>query len=229
MSGLKRLYSDKPKISGENIHLAPEVRRRLADVLRFKEGELFELLTPETLYTCRLTDKLKGVSRIEGGRGVTPPAYTLAACQCILKRGYMDSVIEKYAELGATKIIPVISERSINALPEKTLERYRQIAANAALVSESEFIAEISETVSIKELNAIEGDNILFYGRGNNRAIPKIGGKVQFIIGAEGGFTPSELDTLKQKGFTSVTPFSGILKAETAGTVFCGMLRALMQ
>jgi 16S rRNA (uracil1498-N3)-methyltransferase len=230
MYGLKRLYSERPDISGKTISLSQENRRYLLNVLRYGQGERFELLTPETLYTCELVKagRKEGVAAVESERPILRPNYPLIACQSILKREYMDSAVEKYSELGATKIVPVISERGIRALSEKTLTRYRQIAVSAALVSENEFIAGISEPVRIEEIEAIHGDNILFYGRGSRSALKLNGSVVQFVIGPEGGFTPEEVGLLSRKGFTVVSPFPQILKAETAGTVFCGMLRALL-
>jgi 16S rRNA (uracil1498-N3)-methyltransferase len=229
MSGLKRVYSEKTQ-NDDVIRLSEENRHYLHNVLRMKGGECFELLTPQSLYICKLikADRKEGIAQVESERLINPPSYSLTACQCVLKREYMDSVIERYAELGATKIIPVISEYSIKVVPEKTKLRYRQIAISAALVGESEFVAEIAEARHIDELKADSGDNILFYGRGE-RCPPKVtASAVQFIIGAEGGFTPAEVQSLKERGFIAATPFPQILKAETAGAVFCGMLRALL-
>jgi 16S rRNA (uracil1498-N3)-methyltransferase len=105
--------------------------------------------------------------------------------------------------------------------------RYRQIAVRAALTSGNEFIAEITEALAIEELDVIDGDNIFFYEKGAHIALPRLKSTaVQFIIGAEGGFTQAEAEMLIQKGFTAASPFPHILKAETAGTLFCGMIRA---
>jgi 16S rRNA (uracil1498-N3)-methyltransferase len=230
MSGLKRIYSHKPEKFGGNILLPADDLHYLTNVLRLEENGRFELMTSETIYSCKLVmvGRKKWAAEIESKRSATPPAYSLIACQCVLKREYMDSVIETYAELGVTKIIPVISERSLRTLPEKTLIRHRHIAVKAALISENEFIAEISEPKHIQDLEATAGDNILFYERGGKSALEINGGSVQFIIGPEGGFTDKEVSLLTGKGFSAVTPFSPILKAETAAVVFCGMIRAEM-
>ena len=40
--------------------------------------------------------------------------------------------------------------------------------------------------------------------------------EITFVIGPEGGFTADEIDSLNEKGFTSVSLGSRILRAETA-------------
>jgi 16S rRNA (uracil1498-N3)-methyltransferase len=161
-------------------------------------------------------------------RPLIAPNYSLTAFNCILKRDFMDMVIEKYCELGVTEIVPVISNRSIGVVNDSTLERYRNISVAAVLQSEQEFVPSVTKPVKLEAITESDGDSLLFYERGDGKFPKIVHRKVRFIIGPEGGFAAGEVEYLESIGFQSVTPISSVLKAETAAIVFAGLIRVML-
>ncbi len=210
------------------IELDENSSRKLKTVLRIKNGDKIEIQSYSDIAIGEIATigKRNIIAKINNVRNIIKPDYNLTVYQCITKREYMDNIIEKYAELGVTKIIPVISTRSLQLLKENTLERFKLISIDAALQSENEFITEITESVKLERINCNSDNKFLFHERVGDRSIPKIDNKnVSIIIGPEGGFTDKETEILVEKGFKCYTPLDCILKAETAAILFAGMVR----
>lgn len=196
----------------------------MKNVLRLKVEDLIDILTPSSLITARIDfmEKRKLQVTAISRRGLKTPDYSFTVYQCILKREYMDTVIEKYTELGVTNIVPVISERSLKELKENTYKRYHEIAKTASLQSEREYLPHIENVMKLKDIKAIDGDNIIFYERAEKSTAKLSSRNVSIIIGSEGGFAEAEVAELQAKGFQVISPINTILKAETAAVVFAG-------
>lgn len=226
MHGTKRIFYDSELT--EVIELPEDISRRLKTVLRAQTDDHVEILTRSSLAcgVIGVVGKRTVSVKINSVRDAVKPAYSFTAYQCIAKREYMDFIVEKYAELGVTKFIPVISSRSLNDFKDNTLKRLETIAIEAAIQCENEFIMEIAPPLRLEKIKCTGGTNILFYERGIRRELPQVVNKsVNIIIGPEGGFTEKEVETLVNTGFISVTPIQSILKAETAAVLFGGLVR----
>lgn len=225
MHGIKRIFSHiEPD---EVIELDETLSHRLKIVMRAQVGDNIEILTPTQLAMGRIgvISKRSVTIKIDTSRAIIKPNYSLTVYQCIAKREYMDFITEKYAELGVTSLVPVISARSLPTLKQNTLERLKTIAVEAAIQSEKEFVMEITPSLSIERIKINNGINILFHERSGQRNIPIIKcNNVQMVIGPEGGFTDKETQHLTEKGFIPVTPIKSILKAETAAVLFTGIV-----
>lgn len=222
---MKRIFYDGEidsffQIEGDYFHY-------LKNVVRGKEGDLLGVLTRDVFAECKISSLEKRYCELEviSKRPVNKPDYKLKVYQCLLKREYMDFAVEKYAELGATEIFPVISDRSLNELKDKTKSRFKDIALKAVLQSENEHIPIIHDAVSIADVEADMESNIVFYERSDDRSGVKFSKEMSMIIGPEGGFSDDEFQMLTSKGFKALTPISQILKAETASAVFAGYIR----
>jgi 16S rRNA (uracil1498-N3)-methyltransferase len=138
----------------------------------------------------------------------------------LLKRDATDLIIRQAVELGASRLLPVITERT-NA-SRVNGERLRAIAIEAAEQSERLSIPDIDPP---QHLDAVLAgwptERQLFVGferswSGAPMATSHIG-DVALLVGPEGGFTPTERERLRQCSF--VTPISlgpFVLRAETA-------------
>lgn len=226
MHGVKRFFYDGE--IDEVIELSEDVSRRLRTVLRAQAGDKVEILTVSKLALGEIgIIGKRGITvKIENVRDVLKPDYSLTVYQCLAKREYMDFIVEKYAELGVTRLVPVISARSLNSLKDNTVERFRTISVDAALQSENELVMEISAPVKLEKIKKGVGANILFHERMGKHERPSISGKIaDIIIGPEGGFTDKETECLINAGFDAYTPINSILKAETAAVLFAGLIR----
>jgi len=157
------------------------------------------------------------------------PFYEFIVIQSLMKREYLDTVVEKYGELGVTKVILVKSENSVVKLENKTLERLRKLLINGAMQAGYNFLPELYYFKELKDIIVNTDEKICFYEKVKEKNLPdRIAKSVAIFIGPEGGFSESDLLILKDKGFNFLSPINGILKAETAGVVFAGLIKSYL-
>jgi 16S rRNA (uracil1498-N3)-methyltransferase len=223
---MKRIFLQD--VEGSTCELRDDTHHYVKTVLRSREGDEFGILTPDKYCTARISSVSSKYTMLDilTERPTIKPNYQLTVYQCVLKREYMDFAVEKYAELGVTEIVPVISSRSLKDVKDKSFGRYHDIAVKAVLQSENEHIPHIAEPIHLKDIKADNSDKLLFYERKEGKEAIKLTSKdVAMIIGCEGGFDEPEVELLKEKGFRIVSPFTPVLKAETAAVVFTGLVR----
>ena len=154
-------------------------------------------------------------------------------CAAMIKKDKWESVLQKAAELGASTIVPVITRRTIIHLEErdikKKLERWNKITLEACQQSNRNDLCEVVEPVKLKDIDRYKQDvNLVAYeNEDESRLKDDIGdGDICFVIGPEGGFEESEVEMLKEKGFTCVSLGNRILRAETAGLYMLSVIDA---
>ncbi|WP_374469781.1 16S rRNA (uracil(1498)-N(3))-methyltransferase [Phenylobacterium sp.] len=139
----------------------------------------------------------------------------------LVKRGPLETIVEKAAELGARRVRPVITERT-NA-DHTRVDRLRAIATEAAEQTGRLDVPEVLEPVKLERV--IEGWNpgrrLLFCDEaGDARPVLETvteGGPWAILIGPEGGFSPREREMLRALSFaTPATLGPRILRADTA-------------
>ena len=157
--------------------------------------------------------------------------------QGLPKSSKMDLIVQKATELGVKEITPIITERVVvkNELGEfKKVDRWNRIALEACKQSKRSLIPAINTPIEYKELleNLRSMDLIVVpyeneNGFGIKNVVRKITNKVKniaVIIGPEGGFEESEIESLKRLGAHIVTLGPRILRTETAGFVCASIL-----
>ena len=141
-------------------------------VLRPKDGEEIELFDGKGKWR---------VYSYTSGRGTASPlastsqtsqtsrtSQTLTLFACITKGSRWDWTIEKATELGVTRIVPVISERTIVRIPKAERaakrERWMRIAEDAARQSDAKWLPEIREAVDFKDALPLVRKTTCFIG-----------------------------------------------------------------
>lgn len=227
MKDLHRFFTDIDIHVNYTVTLDEDISRKIISVLRLKIADDIYLQNSICMATAKIITIIKHQVTVDiiSIRELLKPNYRFEVYQAIAKREYMDFIIEKYSELGVTKIIPIITSRSINELKDKTLERYKTIAKQAVLQSEGEFVPEITKPIRLDKIVLNTIDNFLFHERVGIKNMPTHSSRsISIMIGAEGGFAGSEVDILTAKGFVAYNPIKKILKAETAAVVFASNL-----
>jgi len=164
---------------------------------------------------------------------------------CVTKGSRWDWTIEKAVELGAERIVPVISDRSIVRLAaderEPKAERWRRIAEDAARQSDAVWLPQILAPVDFAEsLKLVRECGAVFVGALANPPPPPLLTAIRRVqnedptvlerglglyVGPEGDFTPAELQALLEIAVpTSFGPT--ILRAETAAIFGLSVLAA---
>jgi 16S rRNA (uracil1498-N3)-methyltransferase len=152
----------------------------------------------------------------------------------------MDFIIRKATELGAHRIIPFRSARSVPQLTadksRARVSRWRTIATEAARQCGRADIPEVNDVLSFEEMLAsAEGGTlkIIFWEEESERGIKKLlrdnryeGEKdIAVMIGPEGGFSKEEVDSAVKRGFISVSLGRNVLKVETAAVTILSIIQ----
>jgi 16S rRNA (uracil1498-N3)-methyltransferase len=141
----------------------------------------------------------------------------------LVKRGRLETIVEKAAELGARRVRPVITERT-NA-DHTRVDRLRTIAVEAAEQTGRLDVPEVAEPVKLEKLLEIwEEDRRLLFCDEAGDALPMLealkgagGGSWAILIGPEGGFSPKERERLRGLKVTTAASLGPrILRADTA-------------
>ncbi len=157
------------------------------------------------------------------------PSIDVTLFAALIKGDKTESVIQKSVEIGVRKIIPMITDRCIPR-PEtksaiKKAERFRKIAAQAAMQSHRAIIPEVSEIITLPEAAAMLPNfdkAILFYEGGGAPLKTIIGSSdknTAILTGPEGGFDDKEVELLTKSTAVCATLGKRILRAETAPIV----------
>jgi 16S rRNA (uracil1498-N3)-methyltransferase len=151
-----------------------------------------------------------------------------------IKGDRTDYVVEKATELGVTRLVPILTARTIVRKPN--LDRLRARAVEAAEQCERLCVPMLSEPCSLDRLyESPNGDGVILFAdeAGDAPTIAGAMGDTQappsaLLIGPEGGFTPEERARLRQ--LPHVRPVSlgpHILRADTAAIAGLVLMSAL--
>ena len=227
-------FTDEDLTGARKVCLDEENTHHLLNVLRADTGDQLEVSDAcGRTYSCTIletADKTAVCSvdrEIEQNREL-PCEITLF--QSIAKGDKMDWVIQKAVELGVTRIVPVITGRTIARPDAKSgahkVQRWSRIAESAAKQCGRSVIPEISEVILFPEAvtQAASCDRFIFpyecaAGMKHSREVfssVQPGMTVSVMIGPEGGFEPLEVSEAKDAGAHILTLGSRILRTETA-------------
>ena len=213
------------RITGEDFHHLSKVRRAKPGdpvLLRDAEGTLFDGWVASVLDDALVVD-VSSVSR----SGTAMPHVTLA--MALLKNKNFDLVVQKSVEVGVSRIVPLLSERTVPEIggkEEKKTERWRAIAEEASKQSLRSFVPELEPPVSFREFVARSHEGLCLCAHPSREgmtlrdaAASFSGDRAVILVGPEGGFSPSEIALAVTKGFHNVNIGETQMRAETAGIV----------
>lgn len=215
-----------------------------AHVLRMELGDqliVFDGCGSEAKATLKAFHK-RGSHQAElaiGPRATTPrAACQITLAQAIPKARNMDLIIQKAVELGASRIIPLLSDRTVIHCPDEAdalhkQERWQNIAIEACKQSGQNWLPIVEKPCRPKELfsSLSKGELLLIAslqpdGRSikkvlaNDQVAEKTPSKITIMIGPEGDFTPAESAMAKSAGFIPISLGPIILRTETAA-LYC--------
>lgn len=230
MTGSIRLFINAPLNDGATISASPEQAHYLGGVMRQAAGAtvlLFNGIDGEWRARIDSIRKDRAVFVLETRTRAQEASPKLTLLFAPLKRDTTNMVIEKATELGVTRIVPVLTERT-NA-GRLNLERLAAITREAAEQCERLDIPELAEPARLVDaLASWPHDRVLFAAveRCNAPAPAFRPDEAALLVGPEGGFTPRELDFLRRLSFVEPIGLGPrVLRAETA--VIAGL--ALLQ
>jgi len=231
---LRRFYASCENFKNETVTLNSEQTRHLRDVLRLRELEKVQVFDGEGReFFCAIEKIGKKESLLKIIKETSPTApessLDLTLAIAILKGEKFDLVVQKAVELGVTKIVPLNTKRADVkfAGAEKKLERWRKIVVDATKQCGRAKLLKVSEPLDFSEfIKTRLGTRILFSERSGERfSIIKTNQELTAVIGSEGGWEESEIETARKNGFQIVTLNGRILRAETAAISVAAILQ----
>ncbi len=233
-----RLYCDARIKAGSPLSLGPESARYLAGVMRLGEGGeviLFDDHTGE--WRARIEAVSKRDIRVLPTehlrpRETVPDIWLLAAP---IKRARYEWTAEKACELGAARLVPVITERTGRVETQQARpDRLRAHMIEAAEQCERTALPELADAVSLEDLLAgWPSERALIFcdeegGAPASEVMRACPAPAAILIGPEGGFSDAERKMLANIASTrriSLGPL--ILRADTAAVAALAIWQAL--
>jgi len=221
-SSLPRLFVDQSLAQDQTITLEGAPAHYLGAVLRLGAGaqlKLFDDRTGEWLAEVAEAGKRRVTICLRENlraRETVPDLWLLFAP---IKRGRIDWLVEKATELGAARLVPVMTRRTV--VERLNLERLRAHAVEAAEQCERTALPDLSRAEKLETVlrNWPAGRTLLVADEGGGIPIAEAvsPGPAAILIGPEGGFTEEEraaIAAVPQARSVSLGP--RILRADTA-------------
>jgi len=231
---MRRFFVPEGTLHGSDVTLSGDLAHRLARVLRMKRGDSVILseggdVEYEVELTSVSTSTISGVV-LNQRESPAEPTVELVLYQGLIRPNRFDFVLEKGTEVGVSRFVPIVSERSQipdQAASDNRMDRWRRLIVEAAEQSGRGRPPELTAPLSLDQaLRTATGLRLLPW---EGERLQPLGAYIQTLdnhpaivslfIGPEGGFDRSEVDLARSEGCTVVTLGPRILRSETAGIV----------
>ena len=236
---MPRFFVSAEQIDGEKIYIFGDDAFHISRALRMAAGESITVCDEGGVeYDCILEDFLPdrvGARITSSKASETEPPFLAHIYQGLPKGDKLETVIQKSVECGAASITTFESDFCIaKAKPDgekNKLERRNRIAAEAAKQSGRSILPRVGATVSFGKmldeaekcdirLFCYEAEGTLPIGKQLKAALAKVEGRpsIAIIVGPEGGFSKTEYEKARERGFLMCGLGKRILRTETAAT-----------
>mgnify|MGYP002568637298 FL=1 len=237
---MSKFFVKENQINNDKIHILGEDVNHIANVLRMKKEDEVQICNQETgeNYITKIMSFSKDEIECEIVKKIIETVESnvdITLFQGIPKFDKMELIIQKNTEVGVKKIVPVLMERTVVKLDEKTankkIERWQKIAEVAAKQSMRDIIPEIENIIKLQDITKQDYDVVLVAYENEEKnmlkqELKKLQGKdrykIAIVIGPEGGISEKEIEILKNMGASFVSLGKRILRTETAGIVMSG-------
>ncbi|MDD5165667.1 MAG: RsmE family RNA methyltransferase [Candidatus Pacebacteria bacterium] len=207
-----------------------DVVHQIRKVFRLKKGNLLIIFDGSgSDYTCGIEDFrdetiVLGVREVSKSRFM--PERDVYLYAALVKKDTFEWIVEKATELGVTKIIPILAERTEKKAVNE--ERLKKIVIEASEQSGRGSVPEIAAVISLKEavvelqaknesldtrvrMLSFHTDAELFTRVDLGEVEP-----LACFIGPEGGWSPDEIDLFHKNKIPVKSIGDQVLRAETA-------------
>lgn len=236
---MHRFFLPPTACQGPELALSEDESHHAMDVLRVRRGdEVIVMNGAGGEHRCVITELQRGrlrVAVVSSQQHPTPSPLILV--QSILKGKAMETVLQKAAELGATRVIPLLAERTVPHLDDRThgkSGRWRSTLQQALKQCGNPWMPILDPPLALPDcLNALKTIDLSLLAdlSPNSRhprawfdawrqEHPSLLPSVAVWIGPEGDFTPSERAQILAHRGCSITLGPWVLRSETAA-LYC--------
>lgn len=219
---IKKNKDNQIIISGEEVKHIQVLRKNIGDEIIINSG-IYKIIQMKR-------DSIL-LEYIDAAPEVGIPISNITLYIALLKTDKLDFVVQKAVEIGVKKIVPFSSANVVVKLDDKAkskrVEKLQKVADEACKQCGRTDMVAVEKIITFKEMKAkLENEKaVLFAYEASKDSLRKelnlIKEKnvedISLIIGAEGGFTQTEAEELKQNpAVKCVSLGTRILRAETA-------------
>ena len=223
--------------------LSPDALRALR-CWEARPGEIFTVVDPEqTCYRARLTAFSADTGTAIPFQLLSRPvesAVAIEVYQALPEKERFELILQKLTEVGAARIVPYESSRSISLEERDSVQRkshrWPEVVLRAARQCRRAVVPELYPVLDWEaatycasqadlKLMLFEGDAPWTLREALDGARPD---RVALLVGPEGGFTESEVDDARSVGFLPVSVGPRILRTETAAIVGAAILQFVL-
>ncbi len=242
---MHRFYLPPEKCRGETLRLDGREAHHALHVLRLQRGERVTVLDGAGgEFFCDVENSTKDSLSlfVQEKKNTPPPPCPVTLLVAIPKGKIIEDIIQKSVELGAQRIVPLLTERVVTQLKaddaKNKYEKWQQVAIEAIKQCGATWLPKVETPQAISEFLA-RGEKIelSFVGslqteRKHPRVwlqefqkqfgrLPKNAG---VWIGPEGDFTLAELQLIQNSGALPITLGNLTLRVETAAVYSLAIL-----
>lgn len=238
---MHRFHLPPERCRGETLQLDGREAHHAVQVLRLQRGgEVTVLDGAGSVFLCAVENVTKHAVALKVlNKTLSPsPRSHLSLFVAIPKGKIIEDIIQKAVELGAQRIVPLLTERVVTHLDaedaEQKREKWQQVAVEAIKQSGAAWLPKVEKPVALNEfLAGGEKPELMLVGslqterrhprlwleefKKQHGRLPKSAG---VWIGPEGDFTLAELQAIEVAGAKPVTLGILTLRVETAA-IYC--------
>lgn len=239
---MHRFFVRNESLQAEQVVLPGQQAHQICHVLRAKPGDRIIVLDNTGYeYIVTLTDVTaqQVVGQVtDRQRSQAEPRTQITLYQSLLAREKFEWVLQKCTEVGATRFVPMVTERSIvrraDTVTPRRLSRWQRILTEAAEQSGRGIIPQIEAAAPFAHVvSGLANFDRRLIGwpqesglslRELLRASDTKPVTIALLIGPEGGFANEELEAAHAAGAISFNLGPRILRTETAAVVASALI-----
>lgn len=234
-------YAPPDRVEGDTIVLPPEEAHHAKQVLRLAVGDAVLVVDGEGLaYRGAISDlKVKRSALVQIHdrlRGLGEPMVKLTLAAGLSTAHKFDTIVQKGTELGVTRFVPLVTERSKVTLDPRRastrVARLAKVALAAMKQCRRSVLPQIGQPISLEDfLSETDRSDSLLMFHPDQKAVPlssmaedELGPRITALVGPESGFSAGEVVDAVKAGFEVVRLGDRVLRSETAGPAVCALL-----
>ena len=238
---MHRFHLPPERCAGDVLHLDGREAHHALHVLRLQRGERVTVLDGAgNEFACVVdhASKTALVLAVKGKKSTPAPPCAITLLVAVPKGKIIEGIIQKAVELGAHRVVPLLTERTVTQLDgegaESKREKWQTVAIEAIKQCGAAWLPRVATPQTITE----------FLGTGEQIELPLIGSlqtarrhprewilefqkmhgrpprSAAVWIGPEGDFTLEELQQIEAAGAKPITLGALTLRVETAA-IYC--------
>jgi 16S rRNA (uracil1498-N3)-methyltransferase len=223
------------EVMNNTIILRGDEARHISAVLRLGRGEQIRMIDGRgTAHICEIVSiasQTVSARIIKTLKNSGEPRLHLTMGIGLSNSSKFDTIIEKGTEVGVSLFVPLLTEKSKVKTGDKgaatrKMNRWQRVCRAAVKQSGRSRIPDISRPVEFYQFleHCNPEETCLFHpgeGREAIETLPNLQNKscLTVLIGPESGFSPAEIQTVRERSINVISLGNRILRTETAGVV----------